>query len=362
MCVNDPNNAVDPITGKPLKVYKPSLNAQGQIACVYYTQRSFYRTVGNIFNPIIAYVGVGSPIAYTVLDTRDVGMEGCINAAMREWTSSCDLGSNKLQYTSTSWLPEPNGCCLRIQWSSDDTEVKIPDENGDAKDALAVTWIPGDSQTSCDGVTRPPKCVTSSAASFPRISINQTPSFRGQDKDGIPTTFFTNNLGGLPVETVAGRMAQLGYKYYDLCSTLKHEFGHVFGMAHDDGKDGNGETCEDAPSIMRSSQSAWTPYSLHPSDRCKFKKLYCCSQTMTSVVEQIDGWGAWTGRVFENCNSTSGLAMKVYDLEGRLLVVDVLPCTTTLEDLGNQIRIDSGFYIIHFSTVTEHRVLKLSIR
>lgn len=97
-------------------------------------------------------------------------------------------------------------------------------------------------------------------------------------------------INSLTGEEISNLKAQ-GYQYLDLCSVIRHELGHVFGF-EDDGPGardvGEGSDCKDEYGIMAWTYSfdddSWTSKGLSESDKCRFMKVYCCAETVLSVL------------------------------------------------------------------------------
>lgn len=359
ICVENPHTTVDPETGRPIKHYHPSLNSLGLLDCFIYDESTSYLTLGGgVYQPL--RYDMPSPFGTDVFMPRPADIRSDIEKAIRAWTSCCDkTDGTKLSYTSSTWpsgVP-PDGnreCCLVIYWSSDAADFRVPDQ----EDAIAKTWRYGQSPNSCEGVNCD-KFYKRRA----RILLNQSSSFRNGTigQNNIPKRFFVNR--DLPTN-IQGRMETAGYEYFDFITMLVHEFGHVFGMEHDDGDDDNGNDCENDPSVMQSTVVEWEKKRevTRPNDCCRFQKIYCCAETTTSVIEDFgqkdDPSVALCGECEDGSIPTS---LRLYDLNGRLLGSHPVPLGMKLAQIGAYVHTDPGVYLCVAELPTGSKSFKILV-
>lgn len=353
VCVESPHAATDPVTGQPLRHYHPSINALGLIYCVLEDQTTsdLYRG-GNSYQPLRCFLPNGQ--STLVYDPTPQALEASVESATREWTKCCDKNGVRLAYTSSSWPNTGPECCLVVYWSKDHTLFEVA--NSDEL-ALAVTNRPGSSATSCDGVACDP-----AYGKRGRIVLNASDKFKGPTKGRslIPTNYFSNIDLPPNIET---RMKDEGYEYYDLRSVLVHEFGHVFGIAHDNGPDGNGDDCEDDPSVMDSKLGSWVKRrSVSASDCCKFQKNYCYAETTTSITDEEGNEPSSDEYVCNGCISANEeLRAQVYGIDGRLLNIVAIPATTRVQELRSLLRADPGVSIVVIQQPSGYRTFKMLV-
>lgn len=102
--------------------------------------------------------------------------------------------------------------------------------------------------------------------------------------DGLPKNFFFDK----PLDSQTKQVLEDGdYIYYRFCTMILHEIGHYFGFKH-----GNEVGCNHDGSIMKESLEPYEDATddvggpLSEDDRCMFKKLYCCQESVTDVAEE----------------------------------------------------------------------------
>ena len=267
--------------------------------------------VGPVDNPIIVF----DPY---------LSLMGCLNSAIREWTESCENPNNPQQlfiYQSPT-----NNCCLDIYWSTDEREVRPKGEW-----ALGVTYKPGKSESSCDGIA----CkVETGGQKGPRIVLNQSPLWMEVNANGVPKNFFFD----VPLDPQTKELLENGDNvYYSFCTTILHELGHYFGFQHSDAKDSYGEDCAHE-SIMKESLDPFEDAtddlggSLSEDDRCMFRKLYCCQETVTGVSDE-----ALAEPGLFHCFGKSSIAnvtVNVFDIRGANVYQVVIHASELAEQTG----------------------------
>lgn len=350
ICVENPHTTTDPVTGQAIKHYHPSLNRLGLIDCTKLDQATSDLSLGsNSYQPLRYFTDGTSYVVF--LPTPDV-VRSNLESAMREWTKCCDKGGVKLEYTSSTWPKAPSNCCLVVYWSAD---ASLFDQGPGEEPAIASTRIVGSSATSCDGVN-----CDDAYEKRGRIALNQSPIFKGPKIQTIPTRFFINQE---LFDRVKVRMINDGYVYYDFITVLVHELGHVFGIAHDNGPDDNGDVCDDDPSVMYSEAKSWTNNrQVSTSDCCKFQKIYCCAETTTSVIEDLGQSENPNAVLCGGCEDGSTLVdLRLYNLNGRLLNVYHVPGGMTLARIGEYIHTDPGVYVCVAQLPTGERSFKILV-
>lgn len=336
VCSSNPNNETDPTSGQAMKVYKPSI--KDGLFCWRYNPRSFDQTT----RVPLAYTIRTDNVSKTVYAFTDQSnIQGCIDAAIRDWTSACSSGGEPLNFVSSSW---PTDCCVAIKFSTDNRDFFAEIDDNDP--LYAIYRRRGSSTTSCNGIyCFDPNEANPTPLETARILINMSSQLTGGNADGFPRRFYTTELGSLGAETIANLRAQ-GRQYVDLCSVIRHEIGHVFGFADDQDQSPNvsyGEDCKDGEGIMawgpRFDEDSWVSKGVSESDRCRFMKLYCCSETVLSVLENAET--SFAGFVDDEV-----VAVLVYNLNGALLSVFDSKFSLAPSSLMRGVKFESGVYLV----------------
>lgn len=314
-CSSDPNNEPGFVP------YKPTIYI-GQICTNMDFESSFLWNASEEEYSAIAF----GPVDHeTIVFDPNLSLMGCLNAAIREWTKSCENPNNPQQlfiYNSPT-----NNCCLDIYWSADEREVR-PQRNW----ALGATYKPGKSESSCDGVA----CkVETGGQKGPRIVLNQSPLWMEVNADGLPKNFFFNVTLDQQTKDL---LADGDYIYYSFCTMILHELGHYFGFKHSDQRDSYGQDCAHDGSIMKESLEPYEDANdnaggpLSENDRCMFRKLYCCQETVTDVADE-----SLSEPVLFDCFGTSSanqVTINVFDIRGANVYQVVIQASELASNTG----------------------------
>jgi len=220
-CSSNPSDEED-ANGNPMTVYKPNILAG---LCTEYqkeTSRFIENGIKKILNVIVRDEAGEQYVDY--FDPEN--MQNCIWSAVQDWISACDDGNPNTIFLSRS---DPK-CCLKIKWTADERLIPI---NRNGERALANTSFSGSSNASCDGM----KCADENGEGGPTIYLNQLPEWMELNDDGHVTRFFYSE--SLDEDVIEVMKDDLGLELYDICTTIKHEMGHYFGLQHPDDPDLN---------------------------------------------------------------------------------------------------------------------------
>ena len=348
ICSSNPNNETDPSSGQAMKVYRPTI--KNGLFCWSYNRRSFDQAQAPIAYTI--RTGDVTKTVYSFIEQNHI--QACIDAAIRDWTSACSSGGEPLNFVSSSW---PTDCCVAIKFSTDNRDFFAEPDNDEPP--YAIYRRRGSSATSCNGIY----CFDANQANptpneTARILINMSSQLTQGNADGYPRRFYATELGSLGAETIANLRAQ-GRQYVDLCSVIRHEIGHVFGFADDQDQSPNvsyGEDCKDDAGIMawgpRFDEDSWVSKGISESDRCRFMKLYCCTETVLSVLEKAEA-------TFKGFIEDEEVAVLVYDLNGALLSVFDSKFSQSPSSLMRGVKFESGVYLVVLNNKKHTTTFKL---
>lgn len=211
-------------------------------------------------------------------------IEEYIRRAIEEWTKLCKTNPNDFFIYDNPDSP-PLECCVKFYWSQDPTDFKFP---GYADDdyALMVTRVK----------INPNQCKMNCNESH--IRMNDCEKFLKRDPNNklIPIArrfFYMRDIGinyGFPTSEVPLKYKDKNdptfyMEYYDFYSALMHELGHWFGFGDEEAHESCTTLSNNYEGVMKGYHDPLVNYNLSSDDMCLFRKVYCCSESFTSVDE-----------------------------------------------------------------------------
>ena len=331
------------VNGKAEWYYKCSFNPNNEPGLVNYKPSvPICYTKSNPTFVSVIVLSNNQGFNYTIWQNDKIGSN--IDAAITEWQNSClDNDPN----TTFSYTNNLNNCCIKFLWSNrNGDDARVHDVNT-GKYYLASTIQHTKSETDCLGIDCDNKTC---------IIFNQLSSWTGNGPDGVSVNFFFN-YQDVPEEV------QWNHSFYDFQSVVLQELGHWF-MLPDKYKILDADNCDTYNSniyndVMSPSLDAYTKKRiLNEDQKCYFRKLYCCSQTVD--IYELDEYYKkdFDFKAFPNPSNNFDLNLNVndiliekqlvvtiYDLNGKEMIKK--PLEVNFKNLNINIsNLNSGIYII----------------
>lgn len=250
------------------------------------------------------------------------------------WVKAASFGA-AIEWWLQSGCPSPqtdgvDDCCLNVRWAGRAFELHDFSLNPEAVLALHYNKITPTSGS--------PTCRVD--CNETGVILNGTPQFTQPNANNIPTRFFYNNAE----PSGNGRLVDGDpLEYYHINSVITHEAGHWYGIGHFGENDSYGQRCGSTQGNFMMSGGLYPgeERTLKDEDLCAFRKLYCCAQTSTDIVEKemVDGLRF---TLYPNPTTTNSLLVdideqllpyakivRIVDVRGQVVGRHTIPAGTT---------------------------------
>lgn len=143
--------------------------------------------------------------------------------------------------------------------------------------------------------------------------------------------------------------------WYSLYAVLLHEMGHYFGFS--DQYTGDGMACSNLTSIMNNSGFEYHTKDMNQDDECMFKKLYCCEETASEIID-IKSVNNFVVKIFPNPTNTRKIYIsispaqigitkwKIVDVNGNVKLTGLLKEEQAAYDIDIESLLSGTYFII----------------